>query len=131
MARESSACSSATNINAVCSAVVPRKWRRRLGRDHARVRRTFSSQQGTCKSSDALMCGCSGLFRLEALDTKHFIIKYLYLAERVGFEPTIRLGVFRFSRPARSTAPSPLRSARAFYSASDQRAGSMALSEPI
>src|SRR6266496_2297868 len=31
------------------------------------------------------------------------------LAERVGFEPTIRLRVFRFSRPARSTAPSPLR----------------------
>src|SRR5882762_11809369 len=32
-----------------------------------------------------------------------------YMAERVGFEPTIRLRVFRFSRPARSTAPSPLR----------------------
>src|SRR6266705_6644946 len=41
------------------------------------------------------------------------------LAERVGFEPTIRLRVFRFSRPARSTAPSPLRSG-GFY----QRGGS-------
>ena len=29
-------------------------------------------------------------------------------AERVGFEPTIRLHVFRFSRPACSTAPAPL-----------------------
>ena len=44
------------------------------------------------------------------------------LAERVGFEPTIRLRVFRFSRPARSTAPSPLRS-RASY----QRANATAL----
>src|SRR5207302_8438786 len=41
------------------------------------------------------------------------------MAERVGFEPTIRLRVFRFSIPARSTAPSPLR-LPAFY----QRAGS-------
>src|SRR5213594_1868707 len=41
------------------------------------------------------------------------------LAERVGFEPTIRLRVFRFSRPARSTAPSPLR-VGGFY----QRGGS-------
>src|SRR5437773_6542266 len=42
-----------------------------------------------------------------------------WLAERVGFEPTIRLRVFRFSRPARSTAPSPLR-VGGFY----QRGGS-------
>ncbi len=32
-----------------------------------------------------------------------------YLAEREGFEPSIRLPVFRFSRPARSTTPPPLR----------------------
>ncbi len=30
------------------------------------------------------------------------------LAERVGFEPTVRLPVLRFSRPTRSTAPAPL-----------------------
>ena len=29
-------------------------------------------------------------------------------AERVGFEPTVRIGVQRFSRPSRSTAPAPL-----------------------
>ena len=31
------------------------------------------------------------------------------LAERVGFEPTVRLPVQRFSRPSRSTTPAPLR----------------------
>src|SRR6266498_317430 len=41
--------------------------------------------------------------------TRTFIFCQSGLAERVGFEPTIRLRVFRFSRPARSTAPSPLR----------------------
>ncbi len=31
------------------------------------------------------------------------------MAERVGFEPTVRLRVQRFSRPPRSTTPAPLR----------------------
>src|SRR4029453_4136846 len=31
------------------------------------------------------------------------------MAERVGFEPTVRLPVQRFSRPSRSTTPAPLR----------------------
>jgi ribose transport system substrate-binding protein len=31
------------------------------------------------------------------------------LAERVGFEPTVRLHAQRFSRPSRSTTPAPLR----------------------
>ena len=31
------------------------------------------------------------------------------MAERVGFEPTVRLHVQRFSRPPRSTTPAPLR----------------------
>ena len=31
------------------------------------------------------------------------------LAEREGFEPSIELPLFRFSRPVRSTAPPPLR----------------------
>ena len=32
-----------------------------------------------------------------------------FMAERVGFEPTIRLRVYRFSRPAHSTALASLR----------------------
>src|SRR6266704_4823021 len=52
------------------------------------------------------------------------------LAERVGFEPTIRLRVFRFSRPARSTAPAPLRCEH-FTSAEDQRAGTIAFNGPM
>ena len=31
------------------------------------------------------------------------------LAERVGFEPTVRVRAQRFSRPPRSTTPAPLR----------------------
>ena len=31
------------------------------------------------------------------------------MAEGVGFEPTVRLNVQRFSRPSRSTTPAPLR----------------------
>ena len=39
------------------------------------------------------------------------------LAERVGFEPTVQLPALRFSRPARSTTPAPLRTkARRAYS---------------
>src|SRR5262245_4060818 len=34
------------------------------------------------------------------------------MAERVGFEPTIRLRVYRFSRPAYSTTLAPLRLAQ-------------------
>jgi len=34
-----------------------------------------------------------------------------YMAEGVGFEPTVQLPGLRFSRPARSTTPSPLRPA--------------------
>ena len=33
------------------------------------------------------------------------------MAERVGFEPTVRSRVQRFSRPPRSTTPAPLRKA--------------------
>ena len=39
--------------------------------------------------------------------------KSLKLAERVGFEPTVRLPVQRFSRPSHSTTLAPLR-ARSF-----------------
>jgi hypothetical protein len=43
----------------------------------------------------------------------HFGIKRLplsnILAERVGFEPTVRLPVQRFSRPSHSTTLAPLR----------------------
>jgi hypothetical protein len=35
--------------------------------------------------------------------------KNIGMAERVGFEPTVRLPVQRFSRPSRSTTPAPLR----------------------
>ena len=35
------------------------------------------------------------------------------LAERVGFEPTVRLHAQRFSRPPRSTALAPLRAVQA------------------
>ena len=42
------------------------------------------------------------------------ILMEMSVAERVGFEPTIRLRVYRFSRPARSTAPAPLQLARHF-----------------
>src|SRR5690625_7265326 len=34
------------------------------------------------------------------------------MAERVGFEPTVRSRAQRFSRPPRSTAPAPLRGIR-------------------
>ena len=34
--------------------------------------------------------------------------KGYYVAERVGFEPTVRLHVHRFSRPAHSTTLAPL-----------------------
>ena len=42
-----------------------------------------------------------------------------FLAERVGFEPTIRLRVFRFSRPARSTTLAPLRCDYGFWSSAN------------
>ncbi len=32
-----------------------------------------------------------------------------YVAERVGFEPTVPVRAQRFSRPSRSTTPAPLR----------------------
>ena len=40
---------------------------------------------------------------------KPFYNNDLRLAEGVGFEPTVRSRVQRFSRPPRSTAPAPLR----------------------
>src|SRR5437762_1592807 len=36
---------------------------------------------------------------------------FIDVAERVGFEPTVELPPLRFSRPACSTAPAPLRKA--------------------
>src|SRR5262249_61825168 len=36
-------------------------------------------------------------------------ISHRFLAERVGFEPTVRLPVQRFSRPSHSTSLAPLR----------------------
>ncbi len=38
------------------------------------------------------------------------------MAERVGFEPTVRLPAQRFSRPSRSTTPAPLRGTRQTWS---------------
>src|SRR5258708_7866073 len=43
------------------------------------------------------------------------------LAEREGFEPSIRLRVFRFSRPAYSTTLAPLRNNKSYYSSSLRR----------
>jgi hypothetical protein len=37
------------------------------------------------------------------------------LAERVGFEPTVGANLQRFSRPPRSTTPSPLRALGVVY----------------
>ena len=57
--------------------------------------------------------------RLNAFETKRkrpaggalSLVCYMIMAERVGFEPTVRSRVQRFSRPPRSTAPAPLRGA--------------------
>ena len=44
------------------------------------------------------------------------------MAERVGFEPTVRKPALRFSRPARSTTPAPLRRCGARFGAGRMRA---------
>src|SRR5882672_4126058 len=73
--------------------------------------------RGRSPTSKGRLCQLSALVVLRRTETGSDAdqnAEKRVLAERVGFEPTIRLRVFRFSRPARSTAPSPLRS-RAFY----------------
>src|SRR5713101_338433 len=61
--------------------------------DFRDITRTFAalirSQLTTCLSSDALTRGLCGTVRLDAVDTKHCIIKCLSLAEGTGFEPSV------------------------------------------
>jgi hypothetical protein len=55
---------------------------------------------------------CRSKRRLKSKIQRKLLIYHRYLAERVGFEPTVRSRIQRFSRPPRSTAPAPLQRAR-------------------
>src|SRR5712692_4698500 len=49
------------------------------------------------------------MFKLEALDIKHYGIKELYVAEREGFEPPVPRRAQQISSLPRSTTPASLR----------------------
>ncbi len=72
------------------------------------VREASAEDALTAELMDCMLTARAALWR-QYLKLHNLVVK---LAEREGFEPSIRLRVFRFSRPAYSTTLAPLRSLR-------------------